>query len=127
LSSNYFEKANFNYAWELPTTIKLFNKDYPIIVSADAYFNTEKVTSEQNNSYASFINNKKQILRNVEESLIDDAGTKEKVINRYIPKIIKIKRTGELGIVFDDKDDFENGLVIVIYPAYRLMSTDEFF
>lgn len=125
--ANPFANAKFNFAWEIPLSISLFGSDFEITASADAYYPTDEVTVEQNNAYQSFIENYKDIINNVEKLLLKESGSVELAEKRFTPKILKIKRNGNLGIVFDDKNDFENGLVISIFPSYELMSTDEYF
>lgn len=127
MSTDLFAGAKFNYAWEVPLSLKLYGTDYAIVVSADAYYDTDEVTDEQNSSFKAFIENYDDIIANVEKLLIDEAGSKGSAMERFKPKLIKIKRNGDYGIVFDDKDDFENGLVITVSPKYGLMSTDEYF
>jgi len=127
MGENAFENANFNFAWEIPLTVTIYGKEFRIVASADAYYSTDEVTQEQENSYKFFMNDYKDIIANIEELLIKDAGSKENAIERYTPKFLKIKRNGDCGLVFDDKDDFENGLVITIRPQYQLKSTDEYF
>lgn len=127
MDRNFFAGAKFNYAWEIPLNISLFGREIAIVVSADAYFSTDKVTEEQNCSYNSFIENYNSIIGKVENLLLSEVGSKEVALERFKPKMIKIKRNGDYGIVFDDKHDFENGLVITINPNFELMSTDEYF
>lgn len=127
MKGNLFAEAKFNFGWEVPLNISLFGKEYAIIASADAYYFTDKVTSEQINSYKSFIENYNNVISKVENMLLAEAGSKEDVIERFKPKMIKFKRNGDYGIVFDDKWDLENGLVIAISPNFELMGTDEYF
>ena len=127
MNMNLFAGAKFNFAWEVPSSISLFGTEYTIVVSADAYYSSDEVTTEQNDSYKSFIENYNNIIDKVESMLLTEAGSKEAIIERFTPKMIKIKRNGDYGIVFDDKKDFENGLVIAINPGFEIMGTDEYF
>ena len=99
---------------------------FSVTVSADAYFPSEKVTEEQNESYKSFLENSTSIINNAENILVAEAGSKELAIERFIPKMIKIKRNGDYAFLFDDKSDFENGIVVSIKPKLEIMSTDEY-
>ena len=127
MKTDYFADAKFNFAWEIPFNISLFDIDFNIVVSADAYYATDKVTDEQNNAFKAFFENSDSIINHIEKLLLVDSSAKETAIERFVPKFIKIKRNGDLGIVFDDKNDFENGLVISVFPKYELLSTDEYF
>ena len=123
---NLFENAIFNYSWEIKSEISLFGVNFPLTISADAYYISEKVTPAQNESYSYFLNNQRTILEKIEEILISDVGNIETAQKRYIPKMLKIKKNGDCGFLFDDTDDFENGLVVTVRPGYELMSTDEY-
>lgn len=68
----------------------------------------------------------KEVSDNVENILVAEAGSKELAIERFIPKMIKIKRNGDYAFLFDDKSDFENGIVVSIKPKLEIMSTDEY-
>lgn len=127
MNVNYFSEAKFNFAWEIPSKFTLFEKEYSIVASADAYYSTDVVTDEQNSSYKWFLDNHADVVSNIEKALIKEAGNKENALERFEPKTLKIKSNGECGLVFNDKTDFENGLVIMLLPNYQVMSTDEFF
>ena len=127
MNKNLFIEAKFNFAWELPMNIEILKEKYSIVVSADAYYKTDEVSDEQNNSYKVFLENYNVIIDEVEKLLLLEAGSKEKVTERFTPKMIKIKRNGDYGLVFDDRLDFENGLVIAISPKFEVMGTDEYF
>lgn len=126
-SENYFEKARFNYSWEVPATIELFGTVYSIVAAADAYFNTEKVTREQNDSYKFYLENYNSIVKQIEELLIADAnGDKILAQERFVPKMLKIKKNGDCAILLDDKADIESGVAASIIPDYKLMNIDEY-
>ena len=127
MNTDYFSTAKFNFAWEIPLKVCFFNTNYEIVVSADAYFSTDKVTEAQNAAYRSFLEQQKEIAGEVEKLLLKEAGSENAAIERFIPKALKIKRDGNCGFVFDDKNDFESGLVISIAPKFQAMSTDEYF
>ncbi len=129
MNNGAFSNAKFNFAWEIPLNICLFNTIFNITASADAYYETDGVTTEQNDSFALFLNNRSSILASIETALLKESGSQEAAIERFTPKVLKIKRNGDFGIVFDDKNDFENGLVIAILPKFdlKMMSTDEYF
>lgn len=127
MNTNFFENAKFNLGWEIPLNISLFGKSYSIVVVADAYYATEKATIEQNTTYKNFLDNYNDVMENVEKRLIAETGSLQKAIERFIPKMLKIKTNGDAGLVFDDKDNFENGLVVTVDTKYMLLSTDEYF
>ena len=121
-----FENAKFNCGWEIPVDILLFGKKRTITASANAYFSTENVTEEQNEAIKSFLDNSTSILENVEKILISSAGGRDFARSRFVPKMLSIKKNGNYAILFDDKKDIENGLVIVIAPKLSVMTADEY-
>lgn len=127
MAINFFAEAEFHYAWELPFTIRLFETEFRITVSADAYYETDQVTEKQNDAYQKFMANYNGIIDKVEKLLLEQAGDREAALERFTPEILKIGRDGACGLVFDDKEDAENGLVITIFPAYGVTDTDAYF
>lgn len=125
MNNNLFENAKFNYAWEMSKDIVLFEKNYKICVSADAYFESEEITVEQKNSYAYYLENEEHIISKIEKALIKDAGNKNDAIKRYVPTTLKLKRNGDSGFLFDDKENFEDGLAVTI-PEIKLLSLNEY-
>lgn len=126
MTNNLFESAKFNMGWELSSEIILFGIVFPITISADAYYEHEKATQQQNDAYQSFIDNKKEILNRIENILIGEAGNLEDAKNRFKPAMLVIRTNGDYGMLFDDKNDFENGTVVCIKPDFVVTTSDEY-
>ena len=120
------ENAVFNYSWEVKSDISMLGTVFPITISADAYYETEKPTVEQEESFCFFMRNKEEILGKIDNLLISDTGSMEEARRRYVPKMLKIKKNGDCGLLLDDENNFENGLVVTIRPTYGFLDTDEY-
>ena len=120
MNNEVFGDVIFNYGFETKIKISLCGSDYNIILSADAYFEKDGITKEQEHAYEDFKRNSEEILLKVEEKL------KEKELsNDFKPTLMVIKRNGNYGLVFDNKTDVENGIVILINPSIEIMSVDQ--
>lgn len=126
MNNNLFDSAIFNMGWEIKTEISLFERVCPIIVSASAYYEHEKVTEAQNDTYKDFLENKIGILQKIEDLLIQETGDKESAKSRFVPAMLIIKTNGDCGMLFDDKCDFENGTVVCIKPNFEIMTSDQY-
>lgn len=126
MTNNLFESAKFNMGWELRSEITLFGTVFPIIISADAYYEHEKVTEQQNSAYQDFIDNEDKILVEIENILISEAGSLEDAKNRFKPAMLVIRTNGDYGMLFDDSNDFENGTVVCIKPDFVVTTSDEY-
>lgn len=126
MKANDLNNAVFNYSWEVASTLYFFNKLYEIIVSADAYYDTEKITLAQIKSYKDYLMHEKQIVSKVEKFLVKEIGCKGDGVGKYVPKMLKIQKNGDLALLFDDVNDLENGIVVCITPRLQLMSIDQF-
>lgn len=68
----------------------------------------------------------KQIVSKVEKFLVKEIGCKGDVVGKYVPKMLKIQKNGDLALLFDDVNDLENGIVVCITPRLQLMNMDQF-
>lgn len=117
MNNEVFGEVKFNTGWETTTSITYNKKEYSIVVSADAYFEKEGITKEQEISYADFKLHKSEILGKIEEKIND---------NKYIPALLLIKRDGSYGLIFDDKQDIEGGVVVTIKPKMEIVSVNQY-
>lgn len=122
MSKNLFKNATFNYAWEINKTIKLFSKKYNIIVSADAYYESEGITEAQNDAYSYFLNEENSILNKIQGKLMD--VYKNNVENRFIPTTLKVEKNGNMGLLFDDSISPDEGFVVTITPEMKILDLD---
>ena len=126
MKNKVFGEVAFNSGWETNTSIEYDGKTYTITVSADAYYEKDGITKEQEESYKDFSTHKDSVatqIKDVMEESFSEPGEYEK----YVPVLLLIKRNGEYGLVFDNQSDVEDGVVVVIKPQMEVLSTDQYF
>ena len=121
MDNKIFGEVKFNMGWETKKDILFFDTKYKITVSAAAYYETDKITEEQEISYSEFLENEKMILNKIQEQ-IDALDGK----TRYIPCLLLIQENGDYALIFDDKDDVEAGIAVTIKPEYSVLDTDQY-
>ena len=122
MNNNVFGEVQFNMGWEKKEDINLFNQTYTVTVSAAAYFDTDKITDEQEKAYGEFEKEKINILTNVEQ-LMEKIKDGEK---RYAPSLLLFQRNGDYALLFDDVNDNEDGIAVTIRPEYSVINTDQY-
>lgn len=122
MNNNVFGEVQFNMGWEKKEDINLFNQTYTVTVSAAAYFDTDKITDEQEKAYGEFEKEKINILTNVEH-LMEKIKDGEK---RYAPSLLLFQRNGDYALLFDDVNDNEDGIAVTIRPEYSVINTDQY-
>lgn len=117
MQNKVFGLVVFNSGWETRENVIFNNHNYNIVVSIDAFFEKDGITKEQENSYKEYKSNLASIMKSVEQ--IVDAS-------KYYPTLLLFKRNGNYGIIFDDKEDSEGGIVVTIKPKMEIMSVDQY-
>ena len=115
--NNVFGEMQFNSSWETFTHIEFKGKDYRIVVSADAYYENDGITKQQELSYSEFMDNKINIIDEIEKMISDSI---------FIPVLLIFKRNGDYGLVFDNKNDVEGGIVVTIKPDITIVAIDQY-
>lgn len=114
----------FNTGWKTKTDIELFDNDYNVDIKAKAYYEKDGITAEQETAFSDFNSNKKQRLKRVEKLLTNYANVE--IVDRFVPRTILFERNGSYAILFDDKEDIDNGVVVCIFPIERVITQDEY-
>lgn len=122
MKNKIFGDMIFNSGWEKHIVILFKKQKYEIVVNAEAFYEKDRITREQEDAYSSFLKNEDELLGKVEDK-INTINNCE----RFIPTLLLIKRNGEYGLIFDDKSDIEGGVVVGIKPEIELLSTDQYF
>ena len=125
-SVNPFEKSSFNMGWKISISISLFEKDYKITILAEAYNKSEKTTEAQIKSYNDFIKKQSTILPKVEKLLAYEANSIDNAKKRFSPKMIYINQNGNYAMIFDDKENKEDGIAVTIKPSIKVTTTDQY-
>lgn len=124
MNNSYFGEMSFNIGWKATTEIILFGRLTSIIVKVKAYFEKEGITAEQELACAEFNINKEQRLKTTEKLLLDYSA--DGVADRFVPRILLFERDGSYAILFDDKDNEDNGIVVCLAPSEQVLTQDEY-
>lgn len=122
MNNKIIGELRFNSGWEKKDKVIYCGKVYDIDVNFVAYFETDQVTLEQENSYKEFLSNKKELESRVEEEI-----ARGEIIDSFYPVLLLVKRNGDYGLVFDRKDREDDGMVVVLKPKLEIVDTDVFF
>ena len=114
----------FNTGWKTSTSILLFGKSTNITVKAKAYFEKDGITAEQEAAFSDFKNNKEKRLKSVEKLLSNYANAE--TASLFVPRTLLFERDGGYAILFDDKEDLDNGVVVCLLPTERVLTQDEY-
>ena len=124
MKNSVFGEMTFNTGWKASTNIVLFGKLTSITVKAKAYYEKDGITAEQEAAFSDFNNNKEQRLKNAEKLLSEYAGVD--AAGRFVPRTLLFERDGGYAILFDDKEDEDDGVVVRLLPTERVLSQDEY-
>ena len=113
----------FNYGWEINSKIKLFEKTFFISVVAESYFAEDKITKEQECAFVQFKNDEQRLLNNVASELMKFARSADV---RFTPRELVFKRNGECALLFDDTNNQDEGIAVLLDTEIRILSQDEY-
>lgn len=119
-----FGEMVFNTGWKSLVDIELFDKTTKVTVKAKAYFEKDGITNEQEVAFSDFNKNKEQRLKRTELLLFDFGG--DNAANRFVPKTLLFERDGSYGILFDDHQDEDNGIIVCLIPDEKVLTQDDY-
>ena len=124
MKNSCFGEMIFNTGWKATTDVILFGKSTSIIVKAKAYYEKDGITSEQEAAFLDFSNNKEQRLK-ATEKLLSDYSTVD-ADSRFVPRTLLFERDGSYALLFDDKNDEDNGIAVCLAPYKQVLTQDEY-
>lgn len=124
MNNSIFGEMTFNIGWKAATDVILFGRSISIIVKAKAYYEKDSITSEQEAAFSDFSNNKEQRLR-ITEKLLSDYSVVD-AADRFVPRMLLFDRDGSYAILFDDKNDEDNGIAVCLAPSEQVLTQDEY-
>lgn len=124
MNNSIFGEMIFNTGWKAATEITLFGKTASITVKAKAYYEKDGITTEQEAAFSDFNDNKVKRLKIVEKLLSDYSVIDTS--NRFTPRTLLFDREGGYAILFDDKSDVDNGVVVCLLPTEKVLTQDEY-
>jgi len=111
-----------------PLKMELWGSSYSVKVTAESYSEDEAITKEQENAYKKFksvLSKKQTATEKLLSDYLDDAGA-EQLRSRLTPKFLIINDEGECALLFDDTEDEDDGLAVVLLPEEEVMTQDEY-
>lgn len=124
MNNKTFGELTFNTGWKIKTDISLYGTNQNVVVKAKAYHESDGVTAEQEAAYADFKGNKDTRLITVEKLL--DAFAEGNSVKRFIPQTLLFQRNGGYALLFDDKQDEDGGIAVILAPKAEVKSQDEY-
>ena len=128
--NNVFGEMVFDDGWETKFSIMLWGKNYEITVDAEAYEETDGITAEQEESFGMFKKLQLEKQERIELLLLQYFGNRldtVKLRDRLTPESIIVEQAGRCAMLFDDKEDPDNGIAVVFFPEEKVMTQDEYF
>ena len=125
-----FGEMEYKHRWVKLQNILLFDHDYTINVTAQAYSGKD-VTAAQSKSYTLFMNNEKKYLSLIENQISsfikkNVSDTYTDISNMVTPKTLMIKQNGDTVMLLDCVWDQEHGIGVSIIPKVSIGSQDIF-
>lgn len=124
MNNKTFGELTFNTGWKIKTDISLYGTNQNVVVKAKAYHESDGVTAEQEAAYADFKGNKDTRLITVEKLL--DAFAEGNSVKRFIPQTLLFQRNGGYALLFDDNQDEDGGIAVILAPKAEVKSQDEY-
>ena len=119
-----FGEVSFRAGWYTEDYIKFCDNQYKIYVRAKSYRKTDLITDDQRTSYASYKENRLAISNEIENML---ASYKNKdFLNSLKPTGLTFERNGGYALLFDDDNDLDNGIAVVLSPNREVMTQDDY-
>lgn len=124
MKNSFFGEMTFDIGWKAETNIELFGKLKSIIVKAKAYYEKDGITAEQEASFTEFNDHKEQRLDKIEKLLTNYAGIN--AAEQFVPRVLLFDRDGSYAMLFDDKEDVDDGVVVCLLPIEKVLSQNEY-
>lgn len=123
--NNIFGEMKFNSGWESDRSIEFLKKTYTVTIHATAYYESDRITRQQEEAYVYFLTYEESILEHVVD-ILRSGDFKQEPLKRYVPCSINFQRDGSFAVLLDDTHDIEGGLAVSILPSLKILSVDEF-
>ena len=126
MNTDLFGKLKFDNGWYGKTKVKIFNKEYEVSVKLSSYYEEDGITNEQVLAVEKYKNNQDLILHNIEKSVDEYANCISEKCFNFIPSVLVFERNGDYGLVFDNTQDIENGIIVLCTSNYKVMLLEEY-
>lgn len=125
MNSQLLSELKYDVGWKSNGQITLFDKDYTVVVKFKAYYEEDKVTKKQKQAYSDFCKNEKELLAITEDQLRKFSKDIED-LTQFVPRTMLFQRDGEYALLFDDKNDVDGGIAVILKPKQAIMLQDEY-
>ena len=139
ITSKVFGEIVFDYGWKVkePLKIELFGKDYSVDIAAKAYYETEKITDEQETAFIELKKILEKRLKEAEKEIkefyeegcaeyYEGEFSKEELSEELTPKELLIQKDGECALLITQESDLDNGLAVLLFPEVEVQTQDEY-
>ena len=123
MENKTFGEVEFDTGWKTKIEIPIFGKLSKIVVKAKAYEAKDGITSEQEQAYGEFKNNIVDSIAKIQGALVVMYG---EASERFSLTMILVDRHGELALLFDDKENEDEGIAVQLYPKMLIESQDDY-
>ncbi|MFG6368800.1 MAG: hypothetical protein K1W16_10320 [Lachnospiraceae bacterium] len=120
---NVFGDIDFNVGWKTTKSIVLFGQSYVVTVKIHAYFEEDGITEEQENAYIDFISSEETKMNCVEKMLKEYSDFAQE---QFIPRTLLMNRDGSYALLFDDRDNEDEGIAVCLDPEEKIVSQDDY-
>ncbi|MDO4666960.1 MAG: hypothetical protein Q4A90_03885 [Streptococcus sp.] len=119
-----FGELTYDFGFNSKINIEIFERKNKVIVTAQAYRESDGISREQEDSFSKFKNNMHDIIGTVEDKIINNYG--QHANSRFNLTTIVVDRQGELALIFDDKEDEDEGIVVQVFPKYIIQTQSSY-
>ena len=124
-----FGEVVFDTGWDTQTDITLWGKTSKVRVTAEAYYEQDKITSAQEQSYIEFKKlktEKQSLIESLVTQFSDNQFNEYEHYTRFSPTVLFFECDGGYALLFDDKNDPDDGIAVVLYPNEQVLTQDEY-
>jgi len=124
-----FGEVTFDCSWETKTEIVLWGKTYSITVAARSYYEKDGITAEQESSYLLYKNEKSEkriVIETLLSQYFNNSLDHKQLSKQLTPTILGFRSNGDCALMFDDAEDPDNGIAVLLYPKEDVMTQDDY-
>ena len=122
-----FGTMTYKHGWRKKETLTLFEKEWPVTISAAAY-REEPITQEEKSSYQNFVEHTTKLMKIAEQQLKEyDPNSEAESLENYVtPKTLLFQQDGTTLLLLECTWDDENGIAVKLLPEIAIGAQDLF-
>ena len=118
-----FGDMKYSIGWRTNRSIRLFDKEYDIIVRLLTYREDQELTEKQLEACKVYATNEADMLADMEKLIMDYVSDYKE---RFMPKMLLVQRNGSVALTCDDAQEPDEGIAVCVYPEKVVLSLDEY-